>query len=113
MMVMARAGTNVLCIAPGEAAPPERIGGVEIRFAPIRKTPKSRPVLLGCRSLPPPRAGRHLPDHHPRGLGLRHTSRGECSRRHPLTGYGGEDRVPCASGGCPGDGGAGPRPAGG
>lgn len=36
----ARAGTNVLCIALGEAAPSERVGNIEIRFVPYQKDPR-------------------------------------------------------------------------
>jgi len=36
---IARTGTEVLCIALGEEAPPERIGNVEIRFVPYLKDP--------------------------------------------------------------------------
>jgi len=34
---IAKSSDNVLCIALGEAAPPERIGNIEIRFIPYQK----------------------------------------------------------------------------
>ena len=38
--MIAKTGTKVLCIALGEAAPPERIGDIEIRFIPYQKDPQ-------------------------------------------------------------------------
>ncbi len=40
LVQIAETGANVLCIALGEAAPPERIGDVEIRFIPYQKDPE-------------------------------------------------------------------------
>jgi len=37
---IAKTGATVLCIALGEAAPPERVSDVEIRFVPYQKDPK-------------------------------------------------------------------------
>lgn len=37
---IAKSGTRLLCIALGEAAPPEQIDGVEIRFVPYQKDPE-------------------------------------------------------------------------
>ncbi|WP_292517443.1 glycosyltransferase [Methanoculleus sp.] len=38
--MIAKTGTKVLCIALGEAAPPERISNIEIRFIPYQKDPR-------------------------------------------------------------------------
>ena len=40
LKIIAKSGTTVLCLALGEAAPPERIGDVEIRFVPYQRDPK-------------------------------------------------------------------------
>lgn len=38
--MIAKTGAKVLCIALGEAAPPKRIGNIEIRFIPYQKNPQ-------------------------------------------------------------------------
>jgi hypothetical protein len=54
----------------------------------------------GRRPLHPPRAGRYLPDHRPRGPSPRHPGRGERGPRHPRAGPRGQRGVPGAGGGC-------------
>jgi glycosyltransferase involved in cell wall biosynthesis len=41
LAAIAKTGSKVLCIALGEAAPPERVGNIEIRFVPYQKDPKT------------------------------------------------------------------------